>query len=323
MPPLVAAFHDWRQASKLASLCFNLALEDLRDRYRKTLLGVAWIIVSFALFVGVKVLVFGQMVSTSQVEFGLYVTLGFGLWTFINAMVVDACTAYMFSRAWILGTAIPYPVFLMQAILRNSMMFALELVVMALALFWKPTPWSATTSFGDPWPARTPGSPRCGWPRSSPAVRADRDLHHTIKTGIQLMFFVTPILWMPTISTTLARIAALNPLTSFIDIVREPSCTDRVPVHSWWVRAHDQRHRLDDRRDRLCLHAQARRLLGMSMFLRADRVTLDSLHALETRPAPSRPRTCSAAPCTSAWKTLRARAGRRVRSTCPKVIALP
>ena len=235
MPPLVAAFHDWRQASKLASLCFNLALEDLRDRYRKTLLGVAWIIVSFALFVGVKVLVFGQMVSTSQVEFGLYVTLGFGLWTFINAMVVDACTAYMFSRAWILGTAIPYPVFLMQAILRNSMMFALELVVMALALFWKPTPWSATTWLAIPgllallvtsvWLAAI----------LAPLCARYRDLHHTIKTGMQLMFFVTPILWMPTISTTLARIAALNPLTSFIDIVREPLLYDRVPVHSWWV----------------------------------------------------------------------------------------
>jgi len=69
----------------------------------------------------------------------------------------------------------------------------------------------------------------------APLCARYRDLHHTIKTGMQLMFFVTPILWMPTISTTLARIAALNPLTSFIDIVREPLLYDRVPVHSWWV----------------------------------------------------------------------------------------
>ena len=235
MAPLVAAFHDWRQASKLASLCFNLALEDLRDRYRKTLLGVAWIIVSFALFVGVKVLVFGQMVSTSQVEFGLYVTLGFGLWTFINAMVVDACTAYMFSRAWILGTAIPYPVFLMQAILRNSMMFALELVVMALALFWKPTPWSPTTWLAIPgllallvtsvWLAAI----------LAPLCARYRDLHHTIKTGMQLMFFVTPILWMPTQRGSLALIAKYNPISHFIAIVRDPLMYDRIPTGSWVV----------------------------------------------------------------------------------------
>jgi ABC-type polysaccharide/polyol phosphate export permease len=235
MPFPTAAFNDWRRTVALAPLCFNLALEDLRDRYRKTLLGVAWIIVSFALFVGVKVLVFGQMVSTSQVEFGLYVTLGFGLWTYINAMVVDACTAYMFSRAWILGTAIPYPVFLLQAILRNSLMFLLELVVMALAMFWKPTPWSAIAWFAIPgllayvvtsvWLAAI----------LAPLCARYRDLHHAIKTSMQLLFFVTPILWMPSISSTLAKIAALNPLTSFIDIVREPLLYDRLPVHSWMV----------------------------------------------------------------------------------------
>ena len=54
------AIGDWKRAILVPALWLNLALEDLRDRYRRTVLGVAWIAISFALFVGVKVLVFGR-----------------------------------------------------------------------------------------------------------------------------------------------------------------------------------------------------------------------------------------------------------------------
>jgi ABC-type polysaccharide/polyol phosphate export systems, permease component len=98
---------DWRKSIHMYTLWSNLALEDLRDRYRRTVLGLMWIVASFALFVLVKVLVFGQLTAASRAEFGVYVTLGFGLWAFINSMVMDACTAYMHARPWILAICDP------------------------------------------------------------------------------------------------------------------------------------------------------------------------------------------------------------------------
>jgi len=145
MNQFTAALQDWSSSARLVPLWSNLALEDLRDRYRRTVLGLAWIIASFALFVTVKVFVFGQLTNVSAKEFGIYVTLGFGLWTYINAMVVDACTAYMHSRPWILGTSTPYPVFLLQAVFRNWLIFGMILLVMALAMFWKTTPWTTVS----------------------------------------------------------------------------------------------------------------------------------------------------------------------------------
>src|SRR5678815_1591299 len=88
--PFMGLLSDWRQGLALFPLWSALAIEDLRDRYRRTLLGLTWIIFSFALFVGVKVLVFG-------------------LWTYINAMIMDGCTAYIHARPWILGTAVSWP----------------------------------------------------------------------------------------------------------------------------------------------------------------------------------------------------------------------
>src|SRR3546814_9078588 len=142
MKPLKNAATDLILALELAPLWSNLAWEDLLDRYRRTTLGISWVVLSFALFVTVKILVFGQMVSAPQIEFGLFVTVGFGLWTFINSMVVEGCTAYMHERAWILGTATPYPLYLLPVVFRNCLVFTLIFCVMAVALIWKPTPWT-------------------------------------------------------------------------------------------------------------------------------------------------------------------------------------
>ena len=233
MNALSAALQDWSRSLAQAPLWFNLALEDLRDRYRRTVFGVAWIVISFALFVAVKVLVFGQMVSASKAEFGLFVTLGFGLWSYINAMVVDACTAYMYSRAWILGTAIPYPVFLLQAVLRNCLIFALILMVMALALVFRPTPWSASAWLAVPGLLAYLVSSVWLTAILAPLCARYRDLHHAMQTVMRLMFFVTPILWIPSVSPTLARIAELNPLTAFVEIVRGPLLYGTVPAGAW------------------------------------------------------------------------------------------
>lgn len=226
---------DWRQGLALFPLWSALAIEDLRDRYRRTLLGLSWIIFSFALFVGVKVLVFGQLTAVPAAEFGLFVTLGFGLWTYINAMIMDGCTAYIHARPWILGTATPYPVFLLQAVLRNWIIFTLILLVMAASLYWKPTPWT---------PAMLWAIPGLGiylitslWLAAilAPLCARYRDFYHAVQTGMRLIFFATPILWMPASSGKLALIARLNPISHFVAIVRDPLMYDRVPADSWML----------------------------------------------------------------------------------------
>lgn len=235
MTQFAAAVQDWSKSLRLLPLWTNLALEDLRDRYRRTALGLTWIFTSFALFVGVKVFVFGQLTKVSAAEFGIYVTLGFGLWTYINAMVVDACTAYMHSRPWILGTSTPYPVFLLQTVFRNWVAFALILLVMAASLAWKTTPWTWGSLTAIPALAIYILSSLWLAAIFAPLCARYRDLYHTVQTSMRLIFFATPILWMPSTSGRLAMLAHLNPIAHFVAIVREPLMYDRIPYESWTI----------------------------------------------------------------------------------------
>lgn len=235
MRPLMLALEDWRRALGQAALWSNLAVEDLRDRYRRTVLGLVWIVLAFALFVVVKILIFGQLATVSTEEFGIFVTLGFGLWSYINSMVMDGCTAYMHARPWILGTATPYPVFLLQAIYRNWIIFALTLLVMAFSLHWKPGPWTLDMMWSLPGLACYLFTSLWLSAILAPLCARYRDFHHAMQTGMRLVFFATPILWMPQQSGRLALIASWNPLSHFVAIVREPLLYDRLPVDSWAV----------------------------------------------------------------------------------------
>src|SRR5699024_491688 len=104
--------------------------------------GLLWVIISFVLFVVVKVAIFGQLNRVSTAEFGMFLTIGFGLWNYIRSTVLEGCAAYIHARTWIEGTATPYPVFLLQVVFRNTIIFAMILGVMIITLIWKPTPWT-------------------------------------------------------------------------------------------------------------------------------------------------------------------------------------
>ncbi len=233
--PVSYALHDWASALRMWRLWTALGMEDLSDRYRRTIFGVSWVVTSFALFVYVKVMIFGQMANVPFREFALFVTLGFGLWTYISGMVLDCCSAYSASANWMLGTNIPYPVFFLQIIFRNWLVFLLILLVMGAVLVWQRITWSPATFTvlaGFAVYAITPA-----WLAAmlAPICVRYRDVMHAIQTIMRLMFFVTPIIWMPSQGTGLATVAKYNVITHFIEIVRQPLIYDTIPWNSWLV----------------------------------------------------------------------------------------
>lgn len=235
-PSLAAqAAQDWLKALRMWRLWTALGMEDLSDRYRRTIFGISWVVGSFAIFVLVKVMVFGQMTSASFSEFAMFVALGFGLWSFISTTVLDCCTAYSSSSGWLLGTSIPYPVFFFQGIFRNWLVFALTLMVMLGFLIWKKDHWSLQMLWALPGFLAYAVAPIWLAAILAPLCLRFRDVNHAMQTVMRLLFFVTPILWLPGTTPQLEAIAHYNVITHFIEIIRQPLVYDRVPIGSWLV----------------------------------------------------------------------------------------
>lgn len=227
--------HDWLRAARMWRLWSALGREDLTDRYRRSSLGVVWLVASFGLFIAVYMLVFGHGSGLSTAQYTLYVTIGFGLWNYIAGIVGESCVAYTGSGNWIQGTAIPYPVFILQTVYRNLLVFVLTLAVILAAMLWLSEGWRWDMLWALPGLLVYVVTPLWLTAIFAPLCARYHDLFHAVQTGMRLLFFATPILWLPTQRAQLELLAHWNPLTYFIDIVRAPLLGQGLPLQSWLV----------------------------------------------------------------------------------------
>lgn len=229
------SLRDWLQSARMWRLWTTLGYEDLIERYRRSYFGVSWLVTSFAAFILVYMLVFGQGSGLSTADYALYVTIGFGLWNFMAGIVGESCMAYTGSANWIQGTSIPYPVFILQTQYRNWLVFLLTLAVIVVALVWLEEHWNWGMLWALPGLLVYAIAPLWFIAIFAPLCARYHDLYHAVQTAMRLMFFATPILWLPTQREQLALLAHWNVLTYFIDIVREPLLGNGLPVNSWIV----------------------------------------------------------------------------------------
>lgn len=232
---LATATYDWKRSFRMWRLWTALGMEDLSDRYRRTILGVSWLITSFAAFIFVYIAIFGHGSGVTLAEYGLYVTIGFGLWGFVSSSVLNGCTVYTSARSWIMGESIPYPVFFLQTVFRDCVVFLMTLLVIAAALVWKKEAWTPTNLWAIPGLLIYVLPPLWLGAILAPLCTRYRDVMHAIQTGMRVLFFATPILWLPSQRSSLAVIAKYNILTYFIELVRAPLLENTVPVNAWLV----------------------------------------------------------------------------------------
>lgn len=226
---IISGAKDWR-------LWTALAQEDLAQRYRRTLIGVAWVAITFGLFIGAKVVVFGNIMQVPMTEYSLYVTLGFLAWQFINASVTDGCGVFANSENWIKGVNTPLSLYIYQAIARNFFTFFYSALsgILILIIMRHPVTWKAFMII----PALLVYILNAVWLSMVFGILTARfrDILHLITTGMKIMFFLTPILWMPTqFGPGIRKYTDYNPFTHYLAIFRDPVLYDQYAWKSWII----------------------------------------------------------------------------------------
>jgi ABC-type polysaccharide/polyol phosphate export permease len=226
---------DIKIGLKRVPLALTLAQEDLKDRYRRSVIGISWIVLSFIAFITVKAFVFGSIFESDNYNYFAHLVIGFALFNFISACVTGASNLYIKNRTWILSSNLPYTLYAHALIIRNFIELLLLSVVSGLLIFffssftlngvWTIIPALAcyyVTAFG-----------LCM--ALSPLGAKVRDLVYATQTLLRVLFFATPVIWVPHPGTTQELVAKWNPLTYYIDVIRKPFVEGIIPYGSWMV----------------------------------------------------------------------------------------
>ncbi len=215
----------------------SLAQDDLRQRYRRTVFGLAWLTLSYLVFILAKIFIFGALNPAPMAWFAAYVTVGFLIWQIISSFVVDGSTSLINSETWVKGVQLPYSTYFFESISRDLIIFAYSAVVAGVVL--------VATGHIPGWAALS----------VAPALLLlvlnglflhmllgviclrYRDVVQVVQTAMRVLFFLTPLVWTVDQVGPIAGFLVWNPFTYLIDIVRAPLVDNIIPLTSWLVSA--------------------------------------------------------------------------------------
>ena len=213
---IVAALKSYR-------LVALLSWQDMRQRYRRSILGPFWLTVSTAVMIGSIALVFGQIFSSGMAEFLPSLTIGLILWTFISSSITEGCASFISAERIIKQLPIPLFVHVQRVVFRNMLIFAHNAIIIVLVLAFFRVPLSGTTLLS------LPGflllSINLLWIALFMAIVCTRyrDLPQIVINFLQVAFFLTPIIWTAAFLPARSQgFLLFNPFFHLIEIVRAP-----------------------------------------------------------------------------------------------------
>lgn len=210
--------------------------QDIRMRYKRSKMGPFWITISMAVMITTMGLVFGNLFKTNVKEFLPYLTLGLITWTFIQSCISEGCDALISSEGIIKQLPVPLHVHVMRVIWKNFLIFLHNIVIFPLVLLavQKSISWTVILA--------VPGFLllilNLTWVLMilSMICARFRDMTQIVLSIMQVIFYLTPIIWMPKLlsHSSAAVLLNLNPLYHLIDLVRSPLLGE-VPMTSSYI----------------------------------------------------------------------------------------
>ncbi|MCW6510896.1 ABC transporter permease [Lichenifustis flavocetrariae] len=205
------------------NIWFLLGVSDIRQRYKRSRFGQFWITLSMGIFIGGIGVVYSALFNQPVAQYIPHVAVNMTVWTLISGVVGDAANVFTQSAMYMRQDALPKTIFIMRLIIRNIVVFAHNVVIVPLAFIIFgiiPTPLVF---------AAIPGliivilalflitlilgvlSTRF------------RDLAQITQNALQLLFFITPIMWRSDqLSAGRQIIVVLNPFASLLQLVADP-----------------------------------------------------------------------------------------------------
>ena len=225
---LFAALREWR-------LWTTLGWNDIRQKYRRSIIGPFWITISMAIFILILGIVYSRIFHVGVSEYLPFLTVGYITWGFISQTTIESCTAFLEGERIIKQIRLPYAVYVLRVVCRNFIIFLHNAVVFVpVAIIFSVNPGLHGLMV-------VPGLAllclNLSWVALSLSILNSRfrDLQQIVTTFVQIMLFVTPIMWPLSTLGDSTYIAEINPLYHLIDIVRSPLLGQTPEISSWLV----------------------------------------------------------------------------------------
>ena len=170
-------------------------------------------------------------------EFLPFLAAGMIMWAFMSSVISEGCTGFISAEGIIKQLPIPLFVHILRMIWRNVLILGHNLVILPVVFLAAGKPLSVVAFFSIPGFVLT--ALNLAWVALILAVLCARyrDLPQIVGSVLQVVFYLTPIMWMPSLLPQRASLYLLdlNPIFHLLEIVRAPLLGQLPNMTSWMV----------------------------------------------------------------------------------------
>lgn len=214
---------------------YKLALQDIELRYKRSLLGPFWISAALVATILALAYVFSGVFRTNFVTYISFIGAGLLTWQLVLALVNEASTSVTEHSAYMQNVRMPMTVVAGRIAFRNFIVFVHNFVAVAGLL------WVFGAEINQTIVYALPGAGLIlllGYFLTmvlGPICARFRDVPLVIQSAMQVIFFLTPIFWIPQDSAHSPIFINANPFYHLIELVRAPMLGSMPTALNWQV----------------------------------------------------------------------------------------
>ena len=212
-----------------------LGWQDIRQRYRRSLIGPFWLTISMGTMIAALGLLYAGLFGLELASYLPFLALGFIVWGLITGFVTEGCTAFTTADAIIKQVELPLSVHVYRILCRNIIVFAHNFLIFVLvAIIFSVFPGWAGFFFIPGLVLLILNGVWIGLLFGLISARF-RDVPQVAASVVQVAFFLTPIIWKPeSLPNSSILVLYLNPFFYLVEVVRAP-LLGSVPSLSFWL----------------------------------------------------------------------------------------
>ncbi len=232
------AYYDLRDTLRLWPLVWTLSVLDIRLRYRGSILGPFWLTLSTAVMIGALGFLYSHLFHTDIHTYLPFLSLSLVCWNFIQTLTSEGCTCFTSSESMIRAMRMPLSLHAARVVVRNVLVLAHNvIVIVAVFLIMGTVPGLYSFTIIPAFALWIVDAVSISLLLGVLCSRF-RDIPPIVGSIMQIAFFVSPIIWSPTILAHRGLGIVLvkwNPFFALLEIVRGPLLGSPFEAGTWLI----------------------------------------------------------------------------------------
>ncbi len=215
---------DFAEIWKYRELFWIFAWRDIKVRYKQTFLGAAWAVFQPLVSMLIFTVFFGNFakVPSDGLPYPLFVLIGLVFWTYFSGSLSHASSSLVENENIVKKVYFPRIILPLSSIVTNLVDFGIAFLMMLILSFFLGYAPNLRALYIFPIGLLITSTTAAGLGLFLSAVNVKyRDVRYILPFFIQMMIFLTPVIYPTTIVRPSNRlIMALNPMTGVIELAR-------------------------------------------------------------------------------------------------------